>query len=424
MSGGWDDQPVVGPPDLDAGLVRRVAAYSARVRAAVLDQHPGASVSSPLGVWLLLCACLLAAEHADGEQLEEVVGCSREEAGALLDAFISEAPVELCAAIALWAREAGSAARQARWSAQLPSKIERGPVPSQAEADAWVQRKTLGLIPAFPVEVSRWDLVLVSALATRVSWSEPYQVGAAGAWFAASSPWLGSVQRVLWTAATETTALVNTAAAGIVAVHEARSQEGLVVICVSADPGAERADVLAAAHEAARHIADGSRLPAVSLFDLPLGPGHSWTISESEQPAYVAGQLLERIADVALPAWEMQRELSLLASPTFGADEALRLLARMRLPRGPSDARQVALATFDRYGFKGAALTYLMVADSAPFFERPQHTGIERAARVRLDHPFAAVAALGARGRFRGLPVFEAWVQSPVEASVSEPPMG
>jgi hypothetical protein len=57
----------------------------------------------------------------------------------------------------------------------------------------------------------------------------------------------------------------------------------------------------------------------------------------------------------------------------------------------------------------------------------PDEIGIEPTARLRFDHPFAAIAVSGRpslRGStwFRGLPLFEAWVDSPTEARADRPP--
>jgi hypothetical protein len=160
----------------------------------------------------------------------------------------------------------------------------------------------------------------------------------------------------------------------------------------------------------------GSRLPSKSLFDLAVGDGHSWTITERERPAWRSGQRFEAVTDVSLPTWEIRSELALLDSPAFGAQAATDFLHQL-IGDGPSDARQVALATFDRYGFKAAAVTAFGVAVSA--IATPSETGVERTAKVRLDHPFAAIAVVGrpsdSSTRFRGLPVFEAWVDTPTE---------
>jgi hypothetical protein len=47
-----------------------VDGYARRVHPAVLEQHDGGSVSSPLGVWLLLAACATGAQEVDREALE------------------------------------------------------------------------------------------------------------------------------------------------------------------------------------------------------------------------------------------------------------------------------------------------------------------------------------------------------------------
>jgi hypothetical protein len=270
---------------LDAMLARCVTDYSARVRDAVLAQHPQASVSSPRGVWLLLCACLPAAEGAERAELEAVVGCSQAEARDLLDAFVTNVPPAIRAALAVWARDEVVTDQLESWRAALPAGIERGAIPTQSAADAWAQRNTLGLIPRFPMDLAGLDLVLASALATQVSWQDPYEVALPAEKLRPGSPWLGAVERVLWTDRAWRSAIVATAAAGRVAVHQAIAEEELVVMCVSADPAVPRADVLAAAHEINQRVTNPNELPAESLFDIPLGDGtHGRSRSTSAKP--------------------------------------------------------------------------------------------------------------------------------------------
>lgn len=411
----WDDLPMSTTSALDEMLVQCVTAYSARVRDAVLEQHPGASVCSPLGMWLLLCACLTAAEDAERLELEAVCGCTPVEAGELLDAFVKNVPPAIRSALALWVRDEVMTDQLTAWMAELPAGIERGPVPSQDAADDWANRNTHGLIRKFPIDLERFALVLASALATRVSWRDPYEVAAASEKLAPSSPWAGTVERVLWTDRTWESAIVHTTAAGLVAVHQACAQEELVVICVSADPAVPRADVLAAAHEINQCVNSDNKLPAHSLFDIQLGEGHSWTIEEREREAQAAGQRFETITGIALPAWQIESKLELLDSPAFGATTAVRVLHEM-IGDGPEDARQVAVAQFDRYGFEAAAVTGIGVDCSLTI---TNESGVERIAELRFDHPFAAIAVCrdswGDPSRFRGLPVFEAWIDAPTE---------
>jgi hypothetical protein len=403
---------------LEQTIAALVIAYSARVRGSVLAQHDRASVHSPLGVWLLLCVCLSAAEGDDLVELEAVVGCSQVKARELLDAFLENVPSAIKAALVVWARAQMSIDQLGAWLNGLPAGIGRGPIPTKPAADRWASENTLGLIADFPIDPEQFDLLLVSALATRVSWETPYEVSASAARFSPSSPWIGVVERVLWTDRPWHSAIVKTAAAGIVAVHQAVAKEDLVVICVAADPAVPRAQVLAGAHEVNEYLEDKSRNEGYSLFDLPLGPGHSWTIEEREREASRAGQRFQRISDVVIPAWEIHSQLDLMDSPGFGATVALRVMHNL-IGDGPSDARQVALARFDRYGFKAAALTVFATRASRTI---ANEIGIERTASLRFDHPFAALAVCGKPGtqasRFAGLPVFEAWIDTPTEVPV------
>ncbi|MGN6169578.1 MAG: hypothetical protein ACTHQQ_15620, partial [Solirubrobacteraceae bacterium] len=351
---------------LDARLVELVSGYSARVSNAVLEQHEGASISSPLGIWVLLCACLVGAEDPERVRLEEATGCSAGEAARLLGEFAANVPKAVKAALALWVRPDRVTEAFRSWAARLPGEIEVGPMPTQAQADAWANRNTLGLISTFPADLKQMLVLLASAIATRVSWEHPFEVAAARERFAPDSPWIGAVERVLFTELTMDAAIVETSRAGLVAVYEAVAQEDLTVICVAADPTVDRQVVLGAAHEVAAHVVTGEKLVGCSLFDLPVGEGHSWAIVEQERPAWEAGQRFERITEVALPAWEIEGKLDLLRSDAFGADVATDVLQSKVVGPGFPYAKQVALATFDRYGFKAAAVTAIARAISAP----------------------------------------------------------
>jgi hypothetical protein len=405
--------------------------YARRVYPAVLEQHGGASVSSPLGVWLLLAACVSAAEGEDRAALEYALGCSAREANELLGMFMAAPPPALKAAIAVWVKAGDATEELAAWVRGLPSGVESGFMPTRQEADAWADRNTLGLIKSFPLEIDEWTrIVLASALATKVSWPVPFDVVPAADHLAQSSPWRGQVQRVLWDPLTGQAMIAMTRAAGLVAVHQAVAKQDLTVISVSAHPELPREAVLDAAHEVAAFARGGSPLVACSLFDLAVGTGHSWTIEEHEARTYHAGQQVERILGASLPAWHTNSRLDLKASPLFGTSPALNVMREMIGPRpdDQADAAQVAVASFTRYGFKAAAVTAFGTAIAA--LAEPQEKGVERTAILRFDHPYAAVAIVGKpaaprrewqigqerRSTFTGLPLFTAWVQEPQEA--------
>ncbi|MFL5864871.1 MAG: hypothetical protein ACJ780_29595 [Solirubrobacteraceae bacterium] len=416
-------------------LASLVDAYARRVVPAVLEQHPAASVSSALGVWLLLAVCAGAANGADRGALEEMLGCSAADAGSLLARFMAAPPPALRAAIAVWVRARDASEELAAWVRALPPRVQSGFMPTQAEADGWAQRETVGLIRSFPIEIDELTrIVLASALATRVSWEAPFGVVAAADHLGPSSLWRGRVARLLWDASPlAATMIARTQSAGLVAVHAALARGDLRVFSVSADPGVARAAVLTAAHEVASVGAGDPAALACSLYDLPLGAGHSWEITEQEVPTYVKEPLMERIAGAALPAWSVRGDLDLQRSPVFGTGPALQTLRRLIGPQRDDlcEATQTAVASFTRYGFEAAAVTATGIRTAA--IRVPRDTVLQRSAVLRFDHPYAAVAIAGRPASpgvgasapqdasFPGLPLFAVWVDEPQEPE-DDPP--
>jgi hypothetical protein len=367
-------------------LAELVEAYARRIYPAVLSQHDGASVSSPLGIWLLLAACT-----GDAQERR------------LLAEFLADPPPALRAAIALWVRAADRTPELAEWAAGLPGQVEQGPMPTKPEADEWARRNTLGLIETFPLDIDDLTaIVLASALATKVSWQRPFEV--------TDGPWRGTVRRLLWDIGPRDSGLLVTEAAGLVAVHRAEAVEDLTVLSISAEPRTPREAVLAAAHE----IAAG-RGAACSLFELSLGRGHSWELEEREIGTRSAGERHERTAAATLPAWRIQSRLDLTRSDDFGANAALAKLQTLVGPQAGDElaAVQAAVAAFTRYGFEAAAVTaFGVLRASLPLL---RHRGLERSLTLRFDHPYAALAI----SRPGSLPLFSAWVTDPVEPEAS-----
>lgn len=211
-------------------------------------------------------------------------------------------------------------------------------------------------------------------------------------------------------------------------MHVAGSRDGLVVASVTADPGVPAGDVIAAAHRAAADKVDGAvcRLPATSLFDLPLGCGPAWEITETE--AQVAGpDGRDEVVDAVLPAWQATTGHDLTAEG-LGFDVAAAGLIDL-LPPQPDgyafDARQAATARYGRLGFSASAVTAMSVIRGAamPRFQ----DGLRRHAQLRFSHPYAVVAAGSDRvwdrqshewrtGPWHGMPAFSAWAAEAVDA--------
>jgi hypothetical protein len=298
--------------------------------------------------------------------------------------------------------------------------VETGPVPDQANLDAWARRHTFGLIKRFPLPADpSVYLILATVLATRVCWECPFELAPASA-LGRASPWAGLPIRVLRAPRHPAHApfIAVTPQAGDVAVHVASARDGLLVISVAAAADVAPADVLAAAHTLGSARAVGSALQRRSLFDLTLGEGPLWVVRE-EMSSQGPG---ERCTAV-LPAWSADSAHD-LAKPGLGFAAAASALAGP----GPWQARQAAMARYSRTGFEAAAVTTMGALLS---LVRPG-PGLRRTAELRFAHPFAVVAVTvdehhdqergGSRpGPWHGVPVFSAWVTEPQDADDSTP---
>jgi Serpin (serine protease inhibitor) len=415
-------------PETD--LFSVVDSYARRICPAVLNQHSEDSVSSPLGLWLLLAACATESSGTERTALEEALGCTASKAAGLLAEFLEVPPTALRSAMALWVKSVNRSTPLVEWSASLPASIERGPLPSQVDADAWINRQTEGLIARFPFTLSAdFRLVLVSALATKVSWEIPFHVDAALANLRKSSPWRGKVNQVLVDyVPSPVTMLATTEAAGVVAVHFAQAVEDLGVLSVAAAATADRQQVFEAAYELARRCrTDTLSVARQSLFELPEGDGDSWQIAEEEVSTYEEGRRTEGIEYAVLPAWRIESQLDLKASALFGCEPALAALLELigHSPEGDKTlATQSAIASFTPTGFEAAAASIFGVElgfSGGP----PEHRGLQRRARPYFDHSYAAIGLAGTSSDFRRaraghtdsfcLPFFSTWIETPGE---------
>jgi hypothetical protein len=387
-----------------------VSAYAARLHAVIGAEH---HVASPLGAWLLLALAGPASTGAGRDTLTEVLGCDPSSAAeAAAGLLAAPHPVVACAA-ALWTG-AGAPLRPAfeRWRSQLPPEVTTGDLPGQAALDAWAREHTFGLIDRFPIRADNLYLLLASALATKVSWLEPYDLAPAAS-LGAQSPWRGRLTQVLRTPAHgrggHTQYIAVTPDAGDVIVHVATAAGELQVVSVAAEPQVPVGTVLAAAHRIGVRHATGATAPRRSLADLALGEGPLWRVRE-----------ISAVSDACvavLPAWSATSGHA-LTDPSLGFAAVKDALAP-----GPDPwlARQAAMARYSRTGFEAAAATAVAVMAAARAPAR------RREAELRFAHPYAVVAittdstgpasSAACHGPWHGLPVFSAWVSEPEDAA-------
>jgi len=406
------------------GITAALARYARRFHRVA---GPGHHVASPLGAWLLLALAGPVCDGDDLRQLTDILGTSTDAAAGFAAGLLAHPHPVVHAGAAVWGGGGSAGTRIASWQAGLPPQVDTGPVPGQADLDAWARRQTVGLIDRFPVDggpALMW--LLATALAARVSWERPFDLAPASA-LGPASPWATTLTRVLraphrpgnapapghdqFIAATDT--------AGQVAVHAASARDGLLVVSVAAAPEVPAADVLSAAYDLGTAIAAGRSPARRSLFDLPLGDGAAWTITQERAGTTTPDGKEERCTAV-LPAWSAHSTHQ-LTDPRLGFAAIRHALD----PIDPWEASQAAMARYTQTGFEAAAVTALAIPLSAV----ARKPGVRRTAELRFGHPFAviAVAADNAQlpGRHRpeppspwhGLPVFSAWVASPHDAT-------
>ncbi|NBE83197.1 hypothetical protein [Micromonospora rubida] len=397
-----------------------LARYAARLHGSVGDRH---HVASPLGAWLLLALCGSAVPDRDAGDLADALGTdpatAARTAAALLDAPHPLAP----AATAVWHRPEADTDALAGWRATLPRATETGPLPDQAGLDAWARRHSAGLLDRFPLTLSpRVVLALASAVATRISWADPFGLAPATA-LGPDSPWAGRLTRVLHTPAYGHKAwIAATPEAGDVAVHTAAAEPGndngaagagdgagLLVVSVAAAPEVAPADVLAAAYRIAADADADEPAGRRSLFDLPLGATPLWTLREEKVRTHARDRRVERHA-AALPCWSARAEHD-LTGPGLGFSALARVLAPL-IGGTEVEARQAVVARYSRYGFEAAAVTGVFGTVGLP----PE--GVARTAELRFGHPYAVVAVAtdrrgGGVGPWHEVPVFSGWVAEP-----------
>lgn len=374
-----------------------VAAYARR-----LGALPG--VSSPLGVWLLLALLAPHAPAGSESELEKTLGTSPADARARAVRLLGDRhPAVGLAAGMFWDSSVPGASGVAR---ALPASVATGRVPDQATLDEWTREHSLGLLEAFPLEVSDDTLLLLAnVLATDISWTRELDIaddldgfGVAGCLS------LDEYAGVL--------GLVETPSAGLVAVASPTSSSDLQVVSVIADPSVGQSDALAGAHEAALLLA-GLDSPATYVDTSGLGDGHAWTVHTA---------LEERTADqprvvweARLPAWDLTGAHNLVDAPGVAlAFETMRQLTSLPEEDLVFEARQAAVAAYSATGFKAAAATVFgMIATGMPMTETVE----VRRFLLRFNRPHAVVATCGdSTPAWHGVPVFSAWVDRAVEA--------
>ncbi|HEY8532989.1 MAG TPA: serpin family protein [Micromonospora sp.] len=383
----------------------------------------GHHVASPMGAWLLLALIGDSANGLARSTVERALGMNASAAEEVARHLLDTPHPALALATAAWVHDEWRNDALAAWERRLPRSAERGPIPTKRQADEWARQRTRGLIDRFPVDIQEYTrLVLSTVLATTVTWAEPFELADARELWPTDDPPVSQVLR----AVPKHQMFIATTSVGDVAVHAARSADGLMVVSVAAPPGVAHTEVMDAAYRIADALANSPhRLRIRSLFDLPLGDHAQWSITE--EPVWTSepdGR--EERFEALLPAWTAHTHHDLLKSERLGFVDAARAFVAMldqSVPGTKVEGAQSVVATYSREGFSAGAVSALAFAPvGAPASSR---SGVRRTATLRFAGPYAVVAvaidqnwvpgAPIAPSGWHGLPVFSAWVTEYIE---------
>ena len=366
-----------------------VRAYATQAREVL---PTGFGVRSYAGLWLLVASLSPVTFGHGRTEVEDALGLSAAEASDLATELLAEERDDVDAAVAGWLR-AGTLL-----PGGLPVRL--GTLPDQPGLDAWAQASTRGRITSFPVTLTpETVLLLASALVAETRWLEAMEV---------------EDDRLLMDES-GLLAVVDTTAAGLVAVAVPAGPGDLDVISVIAAEELPQAQVWAAADEVASWVIDGTllerRVPAATL-----APGHAWHVVR-ERRSVPDG--CAEVWDARLPAWSIDSSTDVVTAPGVGsvASAVVSMIAS-----GPLDVScvQSATATYASDGFDAAAVTVMAFMGSAgePMTSRKVHH-----VSLSFDRPHAVVA-LARGGAWEGVPLVHAWVDGASAPARRSPSLG
>jgi hypothetical protein len=372
---------------------------------------------------MLLALCARGSEGRLRDELTGILGVDVDTAAAFAATLLGDPHPAVDLATGVWTSRKIPAARAAGWLARLPSTIDRGDLPRQRALDAWAKAHTHRMIQRFPVELTPETLlILATALATNVSWEEPFiPVTAAHRGLVPSTMWSGEVERVLKTPKSEShyQFIAATERAGDVGVHTVDAEEGMSVTSVIAERGVSPSEVIATAYE----IGCGRHVAKRSLFDLPLGISPMWRITEQPIETAAADGREEKY-EAVLPAWSAEGRHDLRRDELGFPAVAASLKPILGIADYPYEATQAVIARYSRTGFRAAALAGFEGRLCRMGYPSSRRPGVLRVATLQFGHPFAVVAVTDDRrlesttqfGPWQRVPVYSAWIAEPSEA--------
>ena len=354
--------------------------YATLARDSLVETATAPAVSYA-GLWLLLAHLAPVASDNHRGAIAEAIGISCDEAAALAEELLTAPHATIATALGAWSRIA--------LKTKLAVALEA--MPDQAGLDRWASDHTRGLINEFPIAVSPETMLIVAtALVLQPRWAKEL--------------WTDNDGMLVLNDGLQT--IVDTQAAGRVAVAKPFSEDGVDVISVIAAPECFTAGRMARRGRDCRQAESGGvveRRP-------PRRGAHRWALVESSR----SDREFHRMGPARRLRYRRGAAIcrggaGTLVSALSGAPGVAEIVAALSEAApalaGPFESIQAATAAYDESGFTAAAITALAVLTGAPHF-------VERTIRrveLMFDRPHAVIA-IARGGPWEGVPVFNAWV--------------
>lgn len=406
------------------------------------DEHHSAS---PMGLWLLLAVAATATEPGSAERarVEKVLGLPAEQALCVVEELLGgefeeekQSPEKgiqsllpnsgnqtatdaLKAAMALWLR--GNSLTELKdwahlqdiyiddtkqeqdiyaWRDNLPEIIESSDIPTIEESNQWVKEKTEGLLDTLPIPINeRTFLILLSAIATKTKWQEPFHEMPNRGFLAKN---FIEASKVLISQPSHRVFVEDTEF-GMVGVHVAKGTNGLDVYSVIADPKVDYLDVIRVAHEIAEEDTEGCA--GVPLHQLEVEESDIYQVSRRKSSS---GEM----RTAYLPVWKTTNSLQKLhEEKALGFAHIINSICAksgLKPEDAEAEVQQDVTAEYTASGFDAAAVSELSMRigmTSVPLFKEELYL------EIPFDHPYAVVAVVRDKSSWTGTPIFSSWVK-------------
>jgi serine protease inhibitor len=312
-------------------------------------------VSSPLGSWLLVASVASGLDLSNNsplkEDIEKTLHMSIEEASNAVKEILEQYRELNYVSQAWTAPNLSSLPAVQKWVEANTLLPHEGNIPSQEKIDEWASTNTNDLIKKFPSEMNEATMVVIANIIySKLAWKTQFKTVPANEQM---SRW--GVENVLVANATEDVKFVKDMDGNVYASYRVKAtgdkeSVSLVTSLSGEDDPKKLMDVIGNIEEMEELTPDEAALNcSKDIFRVK-------EVRRGTTPTVI-------IANV--PAWDAESEHSLLANKALGYQSLFEAFGEGSEGGFDAQAKQVAVAKFDKDGFEAAALTSMVMARCA-----------------------------------------------------------